>query len=67
MSESRTISYGSFFAMAIIFIVLKLAHVISWPWVWVLSPLWIPIGLFFAFAALMICLSFLALAVTHKN
>lgn len=25
-----------------VFVVLKLTEVISWDWVWVLSPLWIP-------------------------
>lgn len=29
--------------LAIAFIVLKLVGVISWSWLWVLSPLWIPI------------------------
>ena len=28
-------------ALAIAFIVLKLCRVISWSWVWVLSPMWI--------------------------
>lgn len=32
--------------LGIAFIVLKLVGVISWPWVWVLSPLWIPLVLF---------------------
>ena len=27
--------------LTIVFIVLKLCHVINWSWVWVLSPLWI--------------------------
>ena len=27
--------------LAIVFIVLKLVGVINWPWVWVLSPIWI--------------------------
>lgn len=27
--------------LAIAFIVLKLLHVIEWPWLWVLAPLWI--------------------------
>lgn len=27
--------------LAIIFMVLKLVGVIAWPWLWVLSPLWI--------------------------
>lgn len=33
--------------LCIIFIVLKLCHVIAWPWVWVLSPVWIPLALVF--------------------
>lgn len=28
--------------LAIVFITLKLCGVIHWPWVWVLSPIWIP-------------------------
>lgn len=28
-------------ALTIVFIVLKLCRVISWSWVWVLSPIWI--------------------------
>lgn len=31
--------------LTIIFLVLKLTGVINWPWVWVLSPVWITIGL----------------------
>lgn len=27
--------------LLVIFIVLKLAGVVTWPWIWVLSPLWI--------------------------
>ena len=29
--------------LTIVFIVLKLIGVIDWPWVWVLSPIWISI------------------------
>lgn len=32
--------------LAILFIGLKLDHVIDWEWVWVLSPLWIGVALF---------------------
>lgn len=32
-------------ALTILFIGLKLGGVITWPWLWVLSPLWIPIAL----------------------
>lgn len=31
----------------IIFLVLKLTHVIAWSWVWVFSPLWIPLVIVF--------------------
>jgi len=30
--------------LTIAFIVLKLTCCIDWPWLWVLSPLWIPIA-----------------------
>ena len=31
-------------ALTLIFITLKLTHVIDWSWVWVLSPTWISIA-----------------------
>jgi len=37
------ISGGGFGAIALVFIVLKLCHVITWPWIWVLCPIWISI------------------------
>ena len=33
-------------ALTITFIVLKFTKVIAWPWIWVLSPLVAPIGIF---------------------
>lgn len=41
---------GPMFLLAIIFIILKVADIITWPWVWVLIPLWIE---------MVICLGFL--------
>lgn len=38
-SSSSGIGFGGL--LAIVFIVLKLTHVIDWSWWWVLSPLWI--------------------------
>ena len=32
-------SFGA--VLTIVFVALKLCHVIAWSWVWVLSPLWI--------------------------
>ena len=31
-----------FTTLGLIFIVLKLLDIITWPWLWVLSPFWIP-------------------------
>ena len=31
--------------LTIVFIVLKLLDKINWPWIWVLSPLWISVAL----------------------
>ena len=43
--ESRASAKGIGFtgALAIAFIVLKLTGVITWSWLWVLAPIWIPI------------------------
>lgn len=43
MNNNDNSSKGLGFAgvLTIVFIVLKLIGVISWSWVWVLSPLWI--------------------------
>lgn len=43
--------------LTIVFIVLKLCGVISWSWLWVLSPIWISLGLaliLFAIAGIII-------------
>ena len=42
-NKSVSVSIGGGFSglLTIAFIVLKLCHVIDWPWIWVLSPLWI--------------------------
>lgn len=45
MDNSKTSGggIGFFGLLAIVFIVLKLLGVIQWSWVWVLSPIWIPL------------------------
>ena len=47
MKDNSSSSGGiSFFGLlGIVFITLKLIGTIDWPWIWVLSPLWIPIAL----------------------
>ncbi len=42
MSEkSGNVGLGFTIFLAIIFIVLKLCKVITWSWIWALSPIWI--------------------------
>jgi hypothetical protein len=40
-SSSSSSGIGFSGLLTVLFIGLKLTNVISWPWVWVLSPLWI--------------------------
>lgn len=46
MSTNKNVNIrlgGSFFTtLGLVFIVLKLLGVITWSWLWVLSPFWIP-------------------------
>lgn len=46
MSDSSNTSsnggIGFFGLLTIVFIVLKLTHVINWSWWWVLAPAWMP-------------------------
>ncbi len=32
--------------LTILFITLKLINVIDWSWIWVISPLWLPLAIF---------------------
>ena len=56
MGKTQTASGGIGFTglLTIVFIVLKLCHVIDWSWWWVLSPIW---GVFvLAIAIMIICI-----------
>ena len=41
MNDTSTGGIGFAGALTIVFIGLKLANIITWSWLWVLSPLWI--------------------------
>lgn len=43
---------GFFGILAILFIGLKLAGVISWSWLWVLAPIWMPTAIALGVAAI---------------
>lgn len=45
-NKTQDLSIGcSSNTLLIVFLVLKLTHLINWSWVWVLSPLWIGFAL----------------------
>ena len=44
----------------LIFLVLKLTNLIDWSWMWVLSPLWLPITVILAVLGLSVIVSFIA-------
>jgi len=46
-----------------LFIGLKLGHVIDWSWWWVLSPLWIPLGIL----AIVLLICGIVAVLTKKN
>jgi hypothetical protein len=33
--------------LTVVFVILKLCNIIKWSWIWVLSPLWISLLLYF--------------------
>ena len=48
-NKSSGSSGGIFWTLlAVAFIVLKVTHLIDWPWVWALAPIWIPAGIVLA-------------------
>ena len=48
--------------LTIVFIVLKLTGYIGWNWLWVISPLWIPLAIVFGiFGIVMIVILILAI------
>ena len=41
--EKESYGISATFALQLIFLVLKLAHLVNWKWVWVLAPTWISV------------------------
>ena len=53
--------------LALIFIVLKLTNVINWSWLWVLSPIWLPILIVILFFVFMSWLFLLVLFIQYVS
>ena len=54
---------GFFGLLGIVFIVLKLCHVIEWSWVWVLAPIWGSVAL----GVLLIIVAFVIFAIGTRE
>ena len=44
-SKTPTVQFPLLGILGLIFITLKLTGYITWSWLWVLAPFWIPIGI----------------------
>lgn len=51
-ASSGGVSTGT--ALFIVFLILKLTHVINWSWWWITAPLWISFGLVILFFTILV-------------
>lgn len=56
MKDKKSVGLGICDVLAIVFIVLKLLGVVEWSWLWVLSPIWIPILVVLVLSAIIVIL-----------
>jgi ABC-type nickel/cobalt efflux system permease component RcnA len=65
MKDNKSTAGGIGFSglLTIAFIVLKLCKVIEWSWWWVLSPLWIGVGLAVAILVIVIIMAVIKAAI----
>ena len=52
--EVKRVGIGFAEALTLLFVGLKLGKVISWSWLWVLSPIWIPLALIIIIAVIVV-------------
>ena len=57
---TRSGGIGILSVVGVVFVTLKMVDKIDWPWVWVLSPFWIPFALFLVVIAVMLFVMVLA-------
>ena len=55
--EVKHVGIGFAEALTLLFIGLKLGKVISWSWLWVLSPIWISLALIVVIAIIVVALT----------
>lgn len=58
------VNIGFLSILTLIFITLKLTDNIDWSWLWVLSPLWLPVAVVFAFVGMVLVIGGIVAVVT---
>lgn len=48
-SQNATVNVPILGLFTLLFVALKLTHVITWSWLWVLAPSWIPLAILVVF------------------
>ena len=59
-NETKYVGVGTTGLLLVAFVVLRLCNIINWSWVWVLSPLWIPIALSLVVAGVLVVCALVA-------
>jgi hypothetical protein len=54
LSNSEKISTACIFMMTAVFSLLNFCKIITLPWIWVLSPVWVPMGIYVVGNALLL-------------
>ena len=54
--ETKHVGIGFAEALTLLFITLKLCGVIDWPWLWVISPIWITLALIAVIAIIIVAI-----------
>lgn len=62
-SSSGLAAWGCFI-MTMVFLVLKLCGKIAWSWIWIFSPIWIPIAAFFTILILTLIVALIGAIIT---
>jgi hypothetical protein len=57
-SQATTTGLSTLGLLGVVFVTLKLGHVIDWSWWWVTLPFWGGFGLFLVFVAVVLLMAF---------
>jgi hypothetical protein len=65
-SNNSSTGIGFTGGLFLVFLVLKLGHVINWSWWWITSPLWIPLIAWLVLSCLLIILTVFEITTSNK-